>query len=284
MLRIITDSASDITLAEAEAMQISIVPLSITFPDGECPQETTEDFESFYRRLAASQELPTTSQTPPEGYLRIIQSAQQAGEEVLILSLSGGLSGTFQAACTAKALSGYEKVFAVDTHQAIIAQRMLVEQAVQLRDQGLSAGEIADRILSLRDRITVSGIVDTLTYLRKGGRIPSSLAILGSALNVKPIIALQGTKLQAIGKAMGRNAGKRLLYQRLEKYPPDPNFPIFFGYTSERKPTEAFMEEMVEKYSLQNYDIRLYPVGGVIGTHVGTGCIAICYCATEPIT
>lgn len=283
MLQIVTDTAADITLEEAEKLQIHIVTLAISFPDGDCPQETEEDFRQFYRRLAACPELPTTSQPSVESYAALFRAAQSAGDDVLVLTLSGGLSGTVQAAHSAALLCDYDRVFIMDTYQAISTQRMMVEHAVKLRDQGLSTDEIIAQLESLRSRLTVSGVVDTLTYLRKGGRIPSSLAILGNALRVKPVIALQDTKLVAIGKVMGRNAGKRMLWERFEKYPPDPEFPIIFGYTSSSEITREFIAETTEKYGLENFTLRLLPVGGVIGTHVGENCIAIAYAALEKI-
>lgn len=283
MLRILTDSAADITRDEAEKLNIQIIPLTISFPDGDCPQETEADFEGFYQRLATCEELPKTSQPSLESYLHFYEEAKLAGDDLLVLTLSGGLSGTVQASNTAKDLCGYDRIFVVDTQQAITAQRMLVEWAVQQRDLGRSAEEIASGVEELRNRVTVSGVVDTLTYLRKGGRIPASLAILGTALKIKPVIALQDTRLQTIGKAMGQNAGIRMLYERLEKYPPDPAFPILFGYTSDKEVVERFAEATVEKYGFQDFETRLHRVGGIIGTHVGTNCIALCYVAREPI-
>lgn len=283
MVQIITDSAADITLPEAEQLNIHIVPLTITFEDGECPQQTEADFEEFYRRLAVCRELPKTSQPSPEAYLTYYEAAREAGDEVLVLTLSGGLSGTVRAAETAKALCGYEKIYVVDTHHAISSQRILVEYAAKRRGEGAGAAEIAAEVEALRDRVTVSGVVDTLVNLRKGGRIPPSLAILGTALKIKPVIALQDTVLQTIGKAMGHNAGKKMLLARFEKNPPDPAFPIIFGYSAGTELGRVFMEETIERFSLQNYDVRFLPVGGVIGTHVGANCVAVAYVAKEPI-
>lgn len=277
MLRIITDSAADITRDEADKLGISVVPLSITFPDGDCPQETEEDIAEFYRRLATCKELPTTSQVPLDTYLRHYEAAQKAGDDVLVLTLSGGLSGTVQSANSAKQLCGYDRIFVLDSFQAISAQRILVEHAAALRDRGCTVEEIIEELTSLRNRVTVSGVIDTLEYLKKGGRIPASLAILGTTLHLKPVIALQNTKLVTIGKAVGRKAGLRMLHERMEKYPPDPAFPILFGYSSNRELTEEFMRDTLEKYNLSGFETRLCPVGGVIGTHVGTNCVALCY-------
>lgn len=283
MLKIITDTASDITREQAGEMNIHIVPLSIQFSDGLCPQTSDVDFPRFYARLAAAEEFPVTSCPSPEDYLRYFEKARDAGDEVLVLTLSSGLSGTINSARLAKELCSYAPIYIVDSRQAILAQRILVEHAVKLRDQNVPTEELIRQLEELRDRITVSGVLDTLTYLRKGGRIPASLAVMGNTLQIKPVIALQDKVLKMVGKAFGREAGWRHLHKRFEQYPPDPDFPIYFGYTSDRDLGEQFMKRTVEKYSLQSFCIRLYPVGGVIGAHVGNGCVAICYVAKDKI-
>lgn len=283
MLQIITDSASDITQEQAREMNIHIVSLSIQFPDGLCPQSSDADFPIFYARLAAAEELPVTSCPSPEDYLRYFEEAKAAGDEVLVLTLSSGLSGTIGSARLAKELCGYTPIYIVDSRQAILAQRILVEYAVKLRDQNVPTEELIRQLKELRDRITVSGVLDTLTCLRKGGRIPTSLAVMGNTLQIKPVIALQDKVLKVVGKAFGREAGWRYLHKRFEQYPPDRNFPIYFGYTSDRELGKLFMERTVEKYNLQSFYIRLYPVGGVIGAHVGNGCVAVCYVAKDKI-
>lgn len=277
MLRIITDSASDITLQQAREMNIEIVPLNIQFPDGPCPQETEEDFGTFFKRLEASEELPVTSQPSPERYLAFYEEAEAAGEPVLVLTLSSGLSGTINAANTAKALCGYERVYVVDSCQAIGAQRILVEYAVSLRDHNVETEELVERVKEMRQRITVFGVLDTLTYLRKGGRIPASLAILGNALQIKPVIVLENKILKTIGKALGHNAGKRFVLHQIEHHLPDQSYPIYFMYTSDKNISQRFMEQAIEKFHLNPEICKLLPVGGVIGTHVGTNCIGIAY-------
>lgn len=277
MLQIITDSASDITLAQAAELNVRIVPLNIQFADGLCPQETDADFVTFYDRLQRAAELPTTSQPSPESYLALYETAQAAGDEVLVLTLSGGLSGTVNAARIAADLCGYDKIYILDTCQAIAAQRLMVQHAAALRDRGLNAAQVLAELETLRDRVTVSGVIDTLTYLRKGGRIPASLAMLGNTLRIKPVIVLEDGVIKTVGKVMGHAAGVKLLWQRFEQAPPDPAFPLWFVYTSDREKGRQFMEQTVEKYGLQDCRPRLVPIGGVIGTHLGTGGVGICY-------
>ena len=277
MLQIITDSASDITLSQAAEMDIHIVPLNIQFADGACPQETDEDFDIFYERLAASENLPTTSQPAPELYLKHFLDAKEKGDDVLVLTLSSGLSGTINAARIAKEMSGYDRIYVMDSRHAIASQRILVEYAVRLRGEGLGTQEIIEKVEALRDRATANGVIDTLTYLRKGGRIPAALALLGEAVHIKPVILLEDTILKTIGKVMGRKAGKKMLHQSLEAHMPDPGFPVYFLYTYDRHIGEEFMAETIAKYSLQNHNCSLIPVGGVIGTHLGPNAVGIAY-------
>ena len=281
MIQIITDSASDITLRQAQELNVHIVPVHIQFPDGPCPQETDEDLAAFYDRLIRAEELPTTSQPTPNEYLRLFEAAESAGDDVLVLTLSGGLSGTVGAARIAADLSGYERIRVVDTRLAISAQRILTEYAVKLRDEGMAIDDMVTELEAFLPRITVYGVIDTLTYLRKGGRIPASLSVLGNALRIKPVIILEDGILKTIGKGLGHGGGKKLLWQRFEENTPDPAFPMYFIYTSDREMGRKFMEETVEKYGLQDFRTELIPIGGVIGTHLGTCGVGVSYVTKE---
>lgn len=283
MLQIITDSASDITLEQAARMNVHIVPIRIEFDDGVCPQESERDFGIFYDRLEKAKELPVTSQPSPELYLQYFNAAKEAGDEVLVLALSSGLSGTINGINVAKEMCDYDPIYILDSRQAIAGQRVLVEHAVILRDAGVPTERIITELEKLRDRISIIGVIDTLEYLKKGGRIPASLGMLGNALQIKPVIILEDRILKTVGKALGHAAGKRQLCSRFENELPDPNFPIYFLYSSNRQMGEEFMREMIQKYALQQYKTQLLPVGGVIGTHVGTNCIGICYISREKI-
>lgn len=275
MIRIVTDTASDILRHEAAAMNINIISLEITFEDGACPHETEQDIQRFYQRLIACKNLPITSRPSPAAYIKIIEEAKAAGDDVLILTLSSGLSGTWESAEQAKQMAEYDRVRVVDTHQAILTQRLLVEHAVRMRDEGKTLHEIADEIESMRDRVVVCGVVDTLVYLKKGGRIPASLAIIGEALHIKPVIVLEDKILKTMGKVRGRKQGVSLLYKRMEEDNFDRTGPVYFGYTSDKSIVETFMHETLDRYGLKNETI--YPIGGIIGTHCGTSCIAVAY-------
>lgn len=275
MLRIVTDTASDITVDQARNMNIDVVSLDITFEDGPAPQRTEEDFRRFYQRLEACDRLPVTSRTPPEEYLNLFQDAREKGDDVLVITLSGGLSGTVDSARMAKQIADYDKIEVVDSHQAILTQRMLVEQAVKLREEGYQLQEIVQRIKNTRDQVVVCGVVDTLKYLQKGGRIPASLGTLGTLLRIKPVIILQDRVLKQLGKARGHDAGEEMLYKHMEQDGINKAYPVYFGYTSDRELAERFMQRTRERFGLTQ--TRLFPIGGVIGTHCGTRCVAVAY-------
>lgn len=279
MIQIVTDSASDITLKQAEEMNVQIVPLTILFEDGVCPQETDEDFQIFYEKLIKENGLPKTSQPTPNKYLEIFRLAKEVGDEVLVITLSGGLSGTVQSAKLAKDLAEYERIEIIDSKQAILTQRMLVEYSVKLRDEGKTLDEITALVLKQREKLTVFGMLDTLTYLKKGGRIPASMALLGNLLRIKPVIILKDSVLEQLGKARGRKDGLKMLCAQMEQAEIDLSFPVYFGYTLDPEPTKQFQAEMEQKFQLKN--TKLYPVGGVIGTHVGPNCVAVAFAVKD---
>lgn len=233
-MMIITDSASDITRQEAEEMNIRIVWLKTKFSDGDFPLETEEDFTRFFEKLAAEKELPVTSQPSPEEYLALYEEAKENSEEVLVITLSSGLSGTVNAANVAKQMSEYDRIHIIDSEQAIITQRFLVQRAVEMREAGKTVSEIVETIEDLKKRVTVCGMLDTLTYLKKGGRIPAALAVLGNMLHIKPVIELKDKTLTMLGKARGRSGGIKYLWKEFESYEIDENEPVYFGYTSDR--------------------------------------------------
>lgn len=275
MLRIITDSASDILWDESRKLNIDIVPLSITFEDGPCPQEKYEDYHEFYRRLEVCDKLPVTSQPAPAKFLELFKKYQDIGDPILVITMSSGISGTISAAQTAKEMIDYDQITIFDSQQAILSQRMLVNYAVQLRDEGKNVEEIVEKLDIAKDKITIIGLLDTLTYLKKGGRIPKSIANIGDALKIKPIIILEDGVLKSLKKKRGRKAGISALLEVYDERKAEGDYPVYFGYTSNRKLGKEFKKIASTKYQLQR--TNLFPVGGIIGTHCGTNCIAICF-------
>lgn len=275
-MMIITDSAADIMPAEAKQLNIELAPLSIMFGEEARKMETEADFNQFFDLLAVSKVFPTTSQPAPEVFLRLYEKAAGNQEEVLVITISSGLSGTINSAMVAKALSGYDKIRIVDSEQAILTQRYLVERACLWRDAGKTVDEIVPLLESLRRQLTICGALDTLKYLGKGGRMPKTLAAMGDLLSIKPVIELRDTKLVTLGKARGRQGAWNYLWREFASDKVDLSQPVYFGYTKNRELGQEFMERSAAKFDLK--ECRLFPVGGAIGSHVGADCVAISYC------
>ena len=280
MTKIITDTAADITLAQAQAMDITIVPLGIFFGDIAYHQLQDEKFDLFYKMLETNEALPVTSQPSPESFLSEFLSAKEQGEDVVVITISGILSGTIQSATVAKEISEYENIYIIDSKQAAIGERLLVEWAVRLRGEGKTAREIAQVLNQMIPRITLFGTLDTLKYLQKGGRIPKSTALIGSVIGIKPMITLVDGAIVPVGKARG-HAGARTAMLRLmqESVEIDHTCPVYFGYSDSDTNCARF-----HALAAENMDIgaaQLYPIGGTIGTHVGPGVSAVVFLRKE---
>lgn len=275
MIRIVTDSAADITPTQARVMGVEVVPLTIHFPGHAYDQAKDEDFSVFYRMLQNEKEFPTTSQPSPEAFARVFQAAKDAGDSVIAILISSGLSGTIQSAQVARDMVEGADVRIVDSHIAIMPQRILVEYAVQLRDQGVEPGEIVRRVESARDRLKVFGMLDTLTYLYKGGRLSRTVALAGNLLHIKPVITIKNHAIALDGRGRNHTA----LLKRFEELGYDPAFPVYFGYTANDANVQKLMKHVMEKFPLEKTGV--FPIGGVIGAHVGPNGMAIAFVQKE---
>lgn len=274
MLRIITDSASDITISQAQELGIDVVPLETAFDDGPCLMNTQKDFDRFYEKLKVCKKLPVTSRPAPQSYLELFAKAREAGDDVLVLTLSSGLSGTLESAHVARDMAEYDRITIIDTQQAVMSQRMLVEHAVKMRNSGAGLVEIVREIEDLRERITVVGVIGSMVYLRKGGRIPPALGVIGDALQIKPVITLKG-KIETVGKARGLRAGNAMARKFMESRGVDAGFPLVFGYTSSLELGEAFRREILSRFAA--VESRICQVGGIIGTHLGENSVGAAF-------
>jgi DegV family protein with EDD domain len=275
-IRIITDSTSDISLSQAKAMGITVVPLKVIFGDKEYKEGIEITMDGFYEKLVNSEKLPTTSQPSPDDFLEYFNQAKEANDSVVVILIAGKLSGTFQSAMIAKEMTEYPDIQVVDSLTTITGLRLLVHQAVVLKNQGCNAGQIAEALEDLKDRIVLLAMVDTLEYLHKGGRLSKSSAILGSLLKFKPIITLKDGALGVVGKERGTNKGIARMLEAIDEFGAiDLNFPVYFGFTAEDSKAILLREKTSEKYSVQKSE--MYPVGCVVGTHVEPGACVITY-------
>ncbi len=276
MIQIITDSAADFTPAEAKEKGIEIIPLKIIFGEQVFYQEQDEGFHQFYSLLASAKQLPSTSQATPHEYEALFEQARDAGGGAVVITLSGKLSGTVQSAHMAKKICGYHNIHIVDSKQAVIGQRLLVEYAVRLREQGKSADDIAAAVEDAAGRVRLWGMVDTLDYLLKGGRLSRGAAMVGSMLNIKPIIEIRDGGLVMADKARGFQGSAQSIFRMMGDVPAvDPAAPVYFGYSHVQDSCLKFRELAMARYHFS--DCPIYPVGGIVGTHIGPGAMIIAY-------
>ncbi|MBQ7124542.1 MAG: DegV family protein [Oscillospiraceae bacterium] len=281
MIRIVADSAADFEPWELKEKNIDCVPLSVIFGDREYKENIDLTKEHFYELLRSEKEMPRTSQPSPQDYLDIIDEARENGDDVIIVTISSGLSGTYQSVVATKELACYDRCYVVDSLNGTGGERMIVEYAVRLRDEGVSAKEIVEKISALRSRVVLYTVMDTLEYLHRGGRISSTVYKIGSIAHIKPImhVSKEG-KAEIPAKTMGISKGIDFVVKHVEKDMPDEDFPFYVMFTEDRKNGEI-LRERLEKIGVSVPENRIIPVGAVIGTHIGPGACAVVYIGKE---
>ena len=279
-VRIITDSGSDCLQGDHPALDV--LPLSVGFGTTTYQADVDLSRERFYELLVEGDDFPTTGQVNPYAFSQAIQRAQSAGEDVVIIALSSKLSGTHQSACTAAAeATGSTEVHVVDTKSVTVGEHILVDYALRLVDEGKSASEIASAVEAVVDRVVVVGLLDTLEYLKRGGRISAAAGTVGELLSIKPVIAVEEGEVAILGKARGSKNGRNLLRQQLEGAGGiDFDMPVMVGYTGlSDKFLRKYLEDSrsVWEGGIAEQDIPSVMVGATIGTHVGPGAIAVAF-------
>lgn len=277
MVKIITDSTADFTREEAAELGIDIVHLRTRFGDEEYIDGVDITPHQFYEKLVESDVLPTTSQPSPAEFEAAFASALEEADEVVAITISSALSGTYQSAVIAAETFG-DRVRVVDSLSASIGEQVIVRRAAQLAAEGLSAAELAGRIEAERGDVCVLALLDTLEYLKRGGRISAAAAFAGGVLAIKPVITLRDGAVVMAGKARGSKNGGNLLNQFAEKRGIDFSRPYLLGYT-------GLSDALLMKYAADSGELwRSYTeelpvtaIGSVIGTHGGPGAIAVAF-------
>lgn len=279
MIRIITDSAADFEQNELEKLNITCIPLSVSFGDTAYQENVNLSKNQFYDLLLQGEHLPKTSQASPQILLDLFEDAANAGDDAIYFTLSSALSGTYQSAVMARNLTDSPLCQVVDSLNATGGQRMILEYAAKLRDEGKTAAQIMEATEALRSRITLFACIDTLEYLYKGGRISQTAYKLGTLANIKPIITVEPDGSIGIPvKAMGMRKGMDYLCKHAESHPADPEFPFYVMYTNNRTVAETLAARL-EAVGISVSDDRIIQVGAAIGSHVGPDACGIVYAA-----
>ena len=275
-VRIITDSTVD--LMPAIKQRVKQVPLAVRFGDQEYLDGVTIDPKTFYEMLVKSEQLPTTSQPTPAAFEDAYREAVEAGDEVVCITIASKLSGTYQSA-TIAAEEFPGKVFVLDSRSAAIGSGLLTEYALKLADEGKSGREILEELMELRKRVRLYLFVDTLEYLKKGGRLSSTVAVVGGLLNIKPVLVVDVTgEIKMLTTARGMKKACSALTEVCEKDGgPDFTLPYMLAYTGASD--ENLMKYMESSQQLWAADSNRTIVGAAIGVHAGPGAVAAAFFA-----
>lgn len=276
-IRIITDSACDMTQAEAKNINVELLPLKISFGGKEYLDGVTLSHEDFFNKLIETDELPHTSQLSPYEYENAFSEAVNAGDEIICITLSSELSGCYQSSMLgAKGLTG---IRIVDSENACIGQRILVELAAKLRDEGKTAEDIVTTLNREKKKIRVIALLDTLEYLKKGGRISAAAALAGNLLSIKPVVAIKDGRVALLGKARGSRSGNNLLTEFIQKEGSiDFEKPICLAYSGLSDTLlQKYMKDHEFLYQDYKGKIPVSMIGSAIGTHIGPGAIAFAF-------
>jgi len=277
MIRIVTDSAADFEPWELEQLNITCIPLSVRFGEADYQENVNLTKDLFYELLLSSEDAPKTSQAAPQTLLDLFEDAAKQGEAVIYITLSSALSGTYQSAVMARNLTDSPLCHVVDCRNATGGQRMVVEYAVRLRNEGKTAAQIVEAVEDLRSRIVLFACIDTLEYLYKGGRISHAVYKLGTMASIKPIITVEPDGSIGIpAKAMGMKKGMDYLCKQAQQRPADPDFPFYVMYTNNRTVAEALVSRL-ETVGIPVSTERIIQVGAAIGSHVGPDACGLVY-------
>ena len=274
-VQIIVDSTADVAADLKKRMLV--VPLTIRFGTTEYVDGITITNRQFYEKLIETDELPTTSQAAPAAFEKVYQQVRAAGDTAVVLTVTSKLSGTYQSAMIAAA--DYPEIHVVDTRTVAIGAGILAELALRLADSGMSAEGIAQRLEDERENVRVVAMLDTLEYLKRGGRISKTVAFAGSVLSIKPVLAIEDGEIKLIGKARGSRQGNNLLVQEIRKAG-GVNFdrPILLGYTGlSDLLLRKYVEDSAELWKGYRSELPALMIGSVIGTHAGPGAVAVAF-------
>lgn len=281
-VRIVIDSACDLPKKTADELGVAFVCMR-TIIDGKEYRDGVDLLPGqFYELLVETGATPTTSQVPPADYESVFEKIVEAGDTALCITVSSKLSGTCQSAHIAAERFG-DKVIVVDSENVTVGEQLLVLRAVQLRDDGWSAWEIAEILNHEKKRIRLVALLDTLEYLKRGGRISATVAFAGALLSIKPVIAIQDGMIEMLGKARGsKNGNNKLMELVSQSRGIDFDKPFMLAYS-------GLSDAVLQKYIADSHALYegkaeylpVCPIGSTIGAHAGPGAIGVAWFEKE---
>ena len=275
MIRIITDSLCDLTMARARELNIDILPLLVRFGEEEyrCGIELTN--EQFYEKLATSPVSPTTASVNPYEFEEIFERYLNAGDDVVAILFSRHMSATYQSAVIAAENIDSERLHLIDCENGAMGQTLLIETAAAMRDEDMTADEIQERITALLPRTMTYIVIDTMEYLKRGGRISKSAALLGGLMKLHPVLQVVADGAKPVDKVKGKKSCNAWLINKLKEEAPDTAYKLVIGHSNAPERADAFRDQIREA-GITN-EVFITCIGPVVGTHIGPNCLGIGY-------
>lgn len=275
MIKIVVDSASDITKEEALEKKVDVLPIEITLGSKIYVEGENITRDAFYEMMLSQKDFAKTSLVSPQKFVEYFEEQMKQHNEVIYIGLSSKLSGTFNSANLAKQELKSENIYLVDSLSASYAIKILVDIALQMIELDKTAEEIFNFLEKLKKKIKIYACLDTLEYLKRGGRITSTVAFLGELVNLKPIITInQEGKIEVVSKALGRTRGMANILKLLDKSKASNQYPKYILYSYGNVNCEQFEQKLLKNQYEMNDKLQ---IGPTIGAHIGPEAFGVVY-------
>jgi len=273
-IRIVIDSTSDVTDEIIEKYNLKVVPLTVNFEKQSYLDKIELSSKEFFEKLAAADKLPTTTLVSPGAFVETFSEILLEGDKVLGLFVASEFSGTYDSARMARNMIGSDDIHIIDTRSVCLGSFALILEAIELVKENKTIEEIVEILNRLKEKIVVVAALDTLKYLEKGGRLSKGQAVVGSLLNIKPIVAIKDGEIKVIEKLRGKNKTVKWFDEWIEKNNydlSDKTVLLFHGNAYDQ--LKLLRETIEDKYKIKN--IIENEIGPVIGTHSGPGVLGM---------
>lgn len=277
-IKIVCDSLSDITQEYIDKYDLEFIPLNVMIEGEEYKDRVTLSSEEFYRRIREDKIMPKTSQITYADFYNVFDKYTKEGKKIIYISAAASATGTMQSAMLARNEVEGGDIRIIDSNTLCYGIALLVIRAAELREEGKSLDEIVEEIERIKDDVYVTFSCDDLEYLKRGGRISGTKAMIGTVLNIKPLCIIKDGIVDNVANARGkRNVATKLVEIAKENGIRDlSNQTVFLGYTDDLKERERLEQKLIEEFNPK--EIKCFLIGCGIGTHGGPGITGfICY-------
>lgn len=269
-IKIITDSACDLDIDYIKKLNVHMIPLIVNFGDDVYRDRVTITTNEFYDKLKTFKGLPTTSQIAPAAFVEEFKRYLDEGYHIIYIAFSSRLSGTYQSACIAKNMLETDDITIMDSKGASVGFGLMVREAAIMVKEGKDHKEIEERITYMRDRMEYIFVVGSLEMLKKGGRISTAQAVMGTILNVKPILQFNDGYIVPYDKVRGEKAAIKKMMDTIKERGYDiSNQIVGLNYSEDDSLCMQIKDEIQREFGVKEFIIS--EIGGAIGSHVGGG-------------